>query len=406
MLQLGVVVALPLAVGAIGPIGMLAVLTRISSRRAATVAVVTVQAGVLGVLGTLQGLGLLGVEGLVAGVCLYQLAGQAAGTAWASWFGDLVAPSKRGRWFSRRNRIVYVSTCVGLVTAGLFLQWSESGPAGEASGGIGFAVLFLAAAGFRLVSAGLLARTPEPVFAGVPSRAQLVRFVGSDRGRLAIRVLLLGAGFHFVVYWSSPYFAPFMLEDLRFEYYEYMLATIAVVLAKAGCAVGWGRIVDGQSSRLVFLTAMIGVALVPLPWVWSHGLGLVIAAQILSGAVWSGYEIGYLGLLLEGSSRKTRPFVFAAQSLLNGTMQISGTLFAATVLIPHLAGYREVFLASALARLGLVVVAPLLLAGVPLDERVRWSDVGVRLFGLRAHGGFSVRPVLPAADDEGNPDRT
>lgn len=395
--ELGLVVALPLALGAAGPIGTIGLLSRFRSRRPLTVAAAAAQALVLASVGLVQLQGALTAAGLIAGACAYQIMGQAAGTAWGSWYGDLVPVAERGRWFSGRNRVVYVSTCVGLVIAGLYLQAVENEAATRATSG--FAGLFLVAAGFRLVSAALLAASPEPTFAGISTRRQVVRFASTGRGRLAARVLLLGASFHFVVYWSSPYFAPFMLEDLRFTYTDYMLASISVIVAKALFTATWGRVIDQRSSRLVYLISMAGVALVPLPWVWAQGLGGAVAAQVLSGAAWSGYEVGYLAMLLEGSSRKMRPHVFAAQSILNGSMQIAGTMFAALVLLPAMAGYRDIFLASAVARVALVLIAPLVLARTARGARVAWSGVGVRLFGLRAHGGFSLRPV-PAPSDE------
>ena len=398
-LHVGLAVALPLAVGSLGPLIALRTLSAAVARRPLAVGSVVLQALVLLLLSTLLWTDQLPIYGLIAGLCLYQMAGQAGGTAWASWYGDLVPAHIRGRWFSGRNRVVYVGTCVGLVSGGVLMQWIEPAGVGGERSRLGFALLFLLAAVFRVVSGVLLSRSPEPDFHGIPPRAHVVRFTRTRRGRQALRILLLGAGFQFLVYWGSPFFAPFMLEDLRLDYVQYMIASLCVIVAKATFTSQWGRIVDQQSARTAYLISMIGVALVPWPWVWAQGLTLVILAQVVSGAMWSGYEVGYLAMLLENSTSKTRPYVFASQSVLNGIMQIAGTVFGAQVVFPLVGGYREVFAASALGRMALVAVAPFVLAALVRGERVRWDEVGVRLFGLRAHGGFSVRPVLPAEDE-------
>jgi hypothetical protein len=49
------------------------------------------------------------------------------------------------------------------------------------------------------------------------------------------------------------------------------------------------------------------------------------------------------------------------------------------------------------------MAAPLVLAGLERGVRPALSQVGWRVFGLRTHGGFSVRPLLPSdeKDDAG-----
>ena len=304
--ELGLTVALPLALGGLGPMLALVLLRRWPHRRWFSVIAVSLQVLTLAALAALLWRDRLPMAGLIAGLCLYQMTGQAAGTAWASWYGDLVPAVTRGTWFSRRNRVVYLPTCVGLVAGGGFLQWIEpAGVSGEQSR-VGFAVLFAAASVLRVVSALLLARSPEPRYGGVSTRSEVAHFVRTERGSQAVRILGLGAIFHFTVYASSPYFAPFMLEDLRFTYFQYMVASLTVIVSKAVFASMWGPQVDRRGAKRVFLVSMLCVALVPLPWVWSDGLAMVLFAQVLSGLSWSGYEVGYLALLLENSTSKFR----------------------------------------------------------------------------------------------------
>jgi len=393
-LALGLAVAMPLALGGLGPLATLSILRRLAARRRYCVSAVTLQIATLLSMSTLLFLERLSLPFLISGICLYQITGQAAGTAWSSWYGDLVPVEMRGRWFARRNRVVYLSTCAGLVAAGALLQWIE--PAGVAGGKsrVGFAILFALAALCRTVSATFLARSPEPRFHGLPAADHVRRFMRSERGSQALRILLLGALFHFTVYWSSPYFAPFMLKQLSFSYAQYMLAALCVIISKAIFTSAWGQLIDRKGGKFVFLVTMLCVALVPLPWLWANGLGLVLMAQVLSGASWSGYEISWFTLLLENSTSRTRPFMFAAQSLANGMMQLSGVLLAATVIFPHVRGYRDVFAISMAGRLLLTLTAPLVIMGLRRGPTVVWSRLGVRLLGIRPNGGFSLRPVL------------
>jgi hypothetical protein len=397
---LGLAVALPLALGGVGPLAALALLRLRPQRRSLCVASVSAQAATLAAMSILLALDRLDVTGLIAGICCYQICGQGAGTAWSSWYGDLVPAERRGRWFGRRNRLVYISTCMGLVLAGAVMQWLEPGGTQGARSGLGFAVVFALAAAFRTASSLLLARSPEPTYGGVMEPGKLAHFARTERGGQALRILLLGALFHFPVYWSSPYFAPFMLADLHFSYVEFMAASLCLIVSKAIFTTIWGHLIDHRSARMVFLTSMLFIALIPIPWLWVGALPMALLAQALSGCSWSGYEVGYLSLLLENSNSKSRPFVFAAQSLGNGLMQLCGVLTAGRLILPRVEGYQDVFAISVAGRLLVALSAPLVLMGLRVGPHTPWSKLGWRVFGLRAHGGFSVRPVLPSENGD------
>jgi len=137
-----------------------------------------------------------------------------------------------------------------------------------------------------------------------------------------------------------------------------------------------------------------------LPWLWAKGLGMVILAQVVSGASWSGFEVGYLSLLLENSRSRERPYLFALQSLGNGWMQLAGVLTASLVFLPHVGGYRDIFAISMVGRFLVAMSAPLVLAGLVRGARPPLGQIGWRMFGLRTHGGFSVRPLLPSGEKE------
>lgn len=398
-LQLGLTLALPLALGALGPLTALAVLARSKTRRRFTAATAWLQVITLLAMSALLLFGHLTVELLIGGICLYQITGQAAGTAWSSWYGDVVPAAMRGRWFARRNRVVYLSTCAGLVLGGSLLHRIEPSGVTGAQSSVGLALLFALAAGLRIVSSTLLGRSPEPTFRGLARPSRLVTLMSTDRGNQAIRILLLGAFFHFTIYWSAPYFAPFMLEELQFTYLQYMAAALCAIVFKAVFTSVWGHFVDQRGARMVYLAALLCVALVPLPWMLAGGIAGVLLAQALSGSAWSGYEVSYFSLLLEKSTRQTRPFVFAAQSIANGTFQLGGVLVAAYFLIPRVDSYREIFAFTLAGRLFVTLAAPLLLIGVKSGPRMAWSRLSLRLFGLRPNGGFSMRPILDNVDD-------
>jgi len=398
--QIALLVALPLALGACGPVASLVLLGRRRARRPLAVAMAAVQVALLATLAGLLWLGALDLPLLITAVCVYQMAGQGAGIAWSSWYGDLVPAATRGRWFSFRNRFIYLATCAGLVAGGVIMQRLAPGGTDAQDSATAFAVLLALAAVCRLASCVLLLMSPEPQFRGLLPGRRVVKAARTRQGGQALRVLLVGSLLHFTVYWSSPYFAPFMLSELQFDYLQYMAASLVAIVAKMAASLPWGRAIDRRGARGVYLVCLVCVALIPLPWVWASGLVAVVLAQLLSGIAWSGQEVGYLSLLLDNSRSSERPYLFTLQSLGHGWMQLAGALTASLLILPQVEGFRSVFAISAGGRLLVALGAPLLLAGVGRGARTTLSQTGLRVFGLRPHGGFSVRPVLPSGERE------
>jgi MFS family permease len=402
-LQLALTITLPLALAGAGPLTVLGFLGQRVRRKSLVISAVLAQALVLVSLSVTEHLGASTPSRLIALVCLYQIMGQGAGTAWSSWISDLVPHEVRGRYFGRRNRGVYIGTCVGLVTTGILLHWLEPVAPGQGLGvvgGTGFELAFLLAAAFRVVSGTLLCLSSEPEFTGLAHREQALRFLKSDRGTRAFWLLGLVALFHFAVYTSAPYYGAFMLETLRFSYLEYMSVTVALIVIKSLVTPWWGGVIDRYSARGVWILALFAIAVVPVPWIFAHGLLVILLAQLCSGVSWSAFELSYFTLLLESSTRRTRPSLFAAQSLLVGWAQLGAGVLAAWMLPLLGNGYRGLFLVSAVARLLAAITAG---AFMPRASGLRVPSIrgqALRFLGIRAHGGLARRPVFESSPPE------
>ena len=407
----GLVVSLPLFMGGLGAVLGVRLLASATHRKRIVLASTLSQVLLLGGLAVLHEADLVTPPLLILLSCLHQVAGQTAGLAWSSWMGDLVPAAVRGRYFGRRSRVVYGATLLGLVGSGLLLQVLEPGAAGDViagAGGRGFAVILTVATLARLGSTLLLAFTPEPRFAGLAPPRPVRRVLASPRGRVAWRLLGAAAGLQLVTYIAAPYFAPYMLGELRLSYAMFTAANVVLILLKILTLPAWGHAVDRYGARSVLLLAVLLVALVPLPWIWAQSFLVILVAQAMSGFAWSGHEIAYFTLLLEVTRKRSRPYVFAAQSVLNGGAQIVGTLIGAALLVLLGRSFRTLFLVSAVARLALGLALPRLVPATRPGAGLPRGELLLRVMGVRPHGGMVHRPVLvPGADDgEGAPATT
>jgi len=401
-LELSLVASVPLLCGGVGSVTVLRGLQRVPRRRPWVAGCALAQAVALLGLATAVWLGGDTIALVLGILCGYHFFGQAAGTAWSSWYGDVVPSERRGRYFAGRTRIIHVVAFGSVLLGGLVLHGLE--PEGLAASahpprtGAGFAVLFASAAVARLCSAGVLLIAPEPPFRGLPSAVRPLHWLVAGRGRNSWRLLLGGGLFHIGVYASAPYFVPYMLEACAIGYLGYMAALGAVVAAKAVSLPVWGHLVDRFGSHRVYALALFLSSWVPLPFLWSHTTPELCLAYGYSGLAWGGYEIAAFALMLDSSTRRTRPQRFAAQGLVNGTGQVGGSLFGAGLMASG--GYALAFGTSFAARLAVAGLLPWLVRSVRSRTPEREGPLALRLVGFRAHGGLVHRPLLDASGGE------
>ncbi len=397
--QVGLVYTVPLAVGGLGPVVVMRLLARLRARRVVVTAMALLQSFVLLGLAAANVGQWLTVDALIVACCLYQVCGQASGAAWGSWYGDVVPRRVRGAYFSQRNRLVHLCTFLGLLTGGLLLYLLEPMQAAEVAangegaplGGAGFALVFLLAGVFRLFSATLLWRSPEPEFTAPPKRGELTAHLRSENGRNARRLLIGSALYQVAVYTTGPYYAPFMLEALRFDYLTFTLATGTQVVAKVVAMPRWGRAVDRLGARHAYGLGLLLTAIVPLPWVFAEGLPAILAAQVLSGIAWGGYEVALFALMLDSSTSSTRAQMFGAQSMGNGFGQIAGGMVGSALLAGH--GYAGLFAVGFAARFAVALVVPATLRDMRPVGAPRREPLLLRIIGFRPGPGLNHRPI-------------
>lgn len=383
--ELALLTAVPLLVSGLGPAGVLWALRRGVERRVLCTLGILGQAAAVAAMAVANLTATLRIDALIALFTLYHVCGQGAGTAWSSWFGDLVPAARRASYFAVRSRAIHLTTFCGLMLGGACIYACEG-----IAVGLGFGLAMASAAGCRLAGAVLMWRAPEPHLGVIARGRALCTYFQTRRGRTAVTLLLGSAAFQIAAYLSGPFYAPYMLADLRIGYFGYMLAVGSQAVVKFASMRFWARVVDRHGPKLAYGLGVLLAAVVPLPWLWLHDLGGVLLAQAFSGLAWAGYEVALFTVLLHCSRRSTRPQLFAAQTFGNAIGQCTGSLLGAHRLETQ--GYVATFAASGIARTAVGVTMVVLLSGFRLAFRRRFGLL-LRVVGWRPGPGVVHRPI-------------
>jgi len=255
-------------------------------------------------------------------VTIYHITGNFGAPIWSSLIGDLVPAHRRGRYFGRRNKLIGLSTFIAVIAAGQTLEVSKD----LAVAGVGFLAIFIVAGLARLLSAHWLCAYDDPEH--IVRREEMFSFYQFIR-RLPhsnfARFVLFFATINFAVAFAGPYFALYMLRDLKLSYMEFTVLSAAVTVTQFFTMQHWGRINDRFGSKKILNICGIAVALGPVLWLFSSELWWIFLIQIYAGFVWAGFNLASTNFMFDAVTPPKRARCAAYQSLVNAAFVLLGS---------------------------------------------------------------------------------
>lgn len=335
-------------------------------------------------------------------VGIYWALNLGGGPAWNTWIGTVIPASVRAKYFATRTRLAQSVLMVSLIGAGMLLYFGEKHLGGEGQNDAYikvYAGLFAIAGLARLGSTWCHMRVsePEPMPAGqrkVPISAFMRGPNAVSGGRLLLYMLCVTACVHV----SGPFFAPYMLSSLGFDYLVFAGLLCVSFIGRVMAMPMIGRFAKRHGAGALLWIGGLGIIPMSALWVLSPSPWFLVIVQLASGVMWACYEMATMLLLLESIPANERTSVLTTQTALNAAMMVLGA--AAGALLFNLMGegasaYHALFLASTAMRLGTII----LLARVHVPKLVRVRPMIFRTMGLRPQFGGIDRPVLPSIDD-------
>jgi MFS family permease len=395
-MQVGALATLPPLVGAMTQVWGMRLAERAASRRDAAVRCIQLQAALLSSLLLVQylfGVGWWALVALIGLVSLYQMTNGLLAPVWNSLMGDLIPPTSRGEFFGYRNTWVSIVTFVSVILGGQLIHISSL----TDRAALGFCAVFAIGAYSRFLSASWLARLPdEALHVPAESKFSFWQFIRRAKQSNFVRFALFTSAMNFAASLSGPYFAMYMLNDLRMSYYEYTLAVSAVVLVQFAVMRSWGRLSDQFGNRKILGITGALVSVNPLLWLVSSKLWFVILIQLYSGLFWAGFNLAAANFVFDAVSPQKRARCFAYQSIINGWFVFLGSVLGglAATQLPRSASeifsgwvnyspFLVLFVLSALARVLTMVLLFPRFKEVRTVQKIRSYELLIRVTSLR-----------------------
>ncbi len=310
---------------------------------------------------------------------------------WNKLIGHTVPPKFRIRFFSIRSQFGQASVFVGLLTSGLLLHWAK-GFGKELSVYVGILVVGLV---LKCLSLYEVKRNhiDYPLSPGSENRIRLRDFVrrlrGTDQGKLVTFMFLFYTSVHF----AAPFFNPFMLGTLKFNYLEYMVIVATSYFGRILMFKLLQRTAKPRHVDRILILASIGIATSPLLWTFSQKFWWLMGVEILSGCYWAGFELATILLYYQKIDHVERTSVITYITFFNTTGMVAGSLLGAGFmkLVPgHWSAYITLFAASTLCRTIVIVFAP----HIPFRGQIPRIISFNRVFSVRPPFGAFSRPFI------------
>lgn len=257
--------------------------------------------------------------------------------AWASWMGDIVPEKIRGRYFGKRNMFIGASSFIAVLLAGWVLGISDTMA--------GFALVFLSALVLYFVGLRYLLKIPEPSVKNHKghkislnmheSRAfgisklkvlSISEFLTSLKKTNFRHFMLFSILFDFSVYLAAPFFTVYMISELQIGYFWFAVISSASMVAGMLSQRYWGKLSDRYGDRNVIMICALFASLVPLIFVFSRSVPLLILADIFSGFAWAGLDLAVFNFLLDSSPSLKRPLFISNYQFFDGLAVAAGSM--------------------------------------------------------------------------------
>lgn len=264
-------------------------------------------------------------------VCFFSLG--VSVPSWMSLMGDVVDQEERGDYFGRRTRIILYIMLASMMLAGWIIsRWKNVGhPA--AGFGFLFSMAFLA----RLISLFFMRRHYDAPLQKTSDEARFsfMEFVRatprSNFARFAFTVALMNGAAQI----AGPFFPVYMLRDLHWSYLQFTINMAVFLLAQTLFVRWWGALGDRHGNRAILAANCWLMTVLPLFWIVSTNYYVLLLAQVVSGACWSGFNLAAGNFIYDAVTQAKRARVFSYYNLLNGLFSVGGAVLIGAPLAAH-----------------------------------------------------------------------
>ncbi|MEO5668577.1 MAG: MFS transporter [Bdellovibrionota bacterium] len=314
---------------------------------------------------------------LFAALSLYWIGGMTSGPFWVQWMVNEIPSKAFGAFLSKRNAFVALCTLAAyLATAGYLNEHTASRD---------FLVVF---------SVGTIARIFSFASQIFLSRARIdwpERRTEMPAARIEelrspiVWMIGLTALFKTVVTICTPFFLPYMMNELHFTILDYVALTAVPFVGRFLFLAGWGRASQDLRPFIGLQIACIGISIVPAIWALKPPYFVYLFLELSGGVLWGGFELCAILIVQRFRPKNTLRTLGLHMSLMSAGSVLGAWVGSQWMKNPaH--SYRDLFVLSSSLRMSVAAIIVIVFLRLPAT-RVR-----LKVYGEYLTTVLSLRP--------------
>jgi MFS family permease len=310
--------------------------------------------------------------------------------AWSSLMAEYIPYKMRGKYFGWRSKVTGTVTIIFSFVAGSTLYYFRNNLLK------GFQIVFVLAMLLRFISWYFLTKMHEPPLKiSRESYFSLLDFIKRLKESNFARFVVFVASLVFCVNIAAPFFAVFMLRDLKFSYLTYTVLVSSVTLTSIFTIDRWGKIADRVGNLKVLRFSSLFIASLPFWWIINQNPVYLLLIQVLSGFAWAGFNLCATNFIYDAVTPAKRTRCIAYFNVFSGMAICLGALSGGYLvnILPALFGYKilSLFLIASALRFLVVFFFAGKIQEVRPAEQIKSRDLFYSVIGLK--------PILGATQD-------
>lgn len=350
--ELAMLSTLPLALGALS---QMFIPKLISAKHLGSSVVWTMMFQMIGVFGILYTVaGDFSFDRLLFFSCIHFIGGLTSTPLWIDWAARIIPQRNFRKYMAQRSSYTWYLILffyVAMALLGQYTSWFK------------LVYIFLIGAVARLLSCALQAHIIRGEFSTrIKREASLA--VETEKSsvskaefplefkKMIWPFIIITAIFRLSCYVSSPFYVPYMMNDLGLSMAHYVILSSIPYFGRALFFNHWGRAGKGYAAFFGVQLTMLYISFIPIVWTLTRSYYVLLGSEILAGIAWGGFELNQV-LMVQN---------FVHQSMKEGSRVLLGIHMALTnffgvlgaiigsLLLDAKWNYYEVFYLSAFLR--------------------------------------------------------
>ncbi|MBI2608327.1 MAG: MFS transporter [Deltaproteobacteria bacterium] len=331
-LQIGFLVAFSHLLGSLSQIFSVNIAKKIQSRQKLLINFSILQGSLLIFIASLIFISSpLSIYFLMVLTILFRILANILGAFWGSLVSEYLPPEKRGIYFGWRSQIVGLAGLGGVAFGGMTLHFFENGFTGKA-----FFILFALGCLCRFFSAYYFTKMKDlPTTYNPEHQFTFKMFIKSFRKSNFAKFTFFVGSLTLATYISAPYYAVYLLQDLKFSYGSYMIIQVAAVIGGLVAFPIWGKHADLVGNAKMLKLSSVLIPLVPIAVLVSPHFYYLFCVELIGGILWGGFNLCAINFIYDAVTPPKRMRCLSYFTLINGIAIFIGSTSGGFI-IPHL----------------------------------------------------------------------